>query len=95
MSIADHAELRDHAERKLRDGCEIAALVLALLADYDDLARRHGRSEGGTHSAECWSWRGHHECAISKVRELEKLNAALAERCAAQSELLSKRSEKT
>ena len=28
-------------------------------------------NEGRTHSAGCWQWKYHHECAIRKIRELE------------------------
>ena len=31
---------------------------------------------GQTHSPGCWKWRGHHNCAVARVRELE---ARLAE----------------
>ncbi len=66
---------------------QIASERNALLAEVDALAARveelqagpYPENPGATHYDGCWKSRGHHNCAVARVRELEGFARAVYE----------------
>lgn len=67
-ALAAHAELDADDVQLLHEAADrLNALRAASVSTPD----------GRTHHAGCWDQRGHHDCAISRVRELEGANESL------------------